>query len=85
MTCKTPATSSCEDMILTINLPGETSDSVDLTLTKTHCIVDARKFRLNMPLPHECDPDLCKAQFVSDLEQLKLTIRMIREFDFVNF
>ncbi|XP_044736904.1 dynein axonemal assembly factor 6 isoform X2 [Chrysoperla carnea] len=85
MGCRTPATASCEDMIMTIHLPGEERTAVDLNVNHTNISLTSPKYKLQMPLPHPIDPQRSSAKWDPDTEKLTLTLRMNREFDFVNF
>lgn len=86
MSGKTPSTASCEEMIITINLPGEQSRSIDVKVTENHLNLLSPKYRLSVPLPHTVDPkNGNEAKWYPDEDQLKLTLTMDREFDFINF
>uniref|UniRef100_A0A1B0DQX1 PIH1D1/2/3 CS-like domain-containing protein n=1 Tax=Phlebotomus papatasi TaxID=29031 RepID=A0A1B0DQX1_PHLPP len=87
MTNKTSATSSCEDMTITIHLPEETCDVDRMELKTTDQEVDLETpiYRLKIPLPHPIDPDRKKAAWNPDKKELILTLRMKRDLDFVNF
>ncbi|KAI5736030.1 hypothetical protein M8J77_025715 [Diaphorina citri] len=82
---KTPSSVSCEDMLVTIQLPGEQRENVDCDLTTQHVDIRSIKYRLALPLPHPVLPHLCQATWDSDKSKLKLTLRLTREFDCVNF
>ncbi|XP_077285550.1 dynein axonemal assembly factor 6 [Arctopsyche grandis] len=82
---KTPSSSSCEDMIITIELPDEKFSAMDLNLTKTDLKLDGFIYKLRLSLPHPINPDLSNAKWNQTDETLVLTLRMCREFDFVNF
>lgn len=87
MGLKTAATSSCEDMVIDIQLPEEivTIDSMDLDVEADSIHLQTPVYRLKLSLPHKIDPKKGKAAFDSDKKLLKLTLRMKRELDFVNF
>lgn len=87
MGLKTPATSSCEDMIIEIQLPDETVkiDQMDLSVECDKIHLQTPVYRLKMPLPHKVDPKKGRAAFDTDMKVLKLTLKMNREYDFVNF
>lgn len=79
-------TSSCEDMIITISLPGEQGRNSDVKLTKTHLKLNSPLYRLNIPLPQTIDPmKNNEAKWYPEEEKLKITLTMEREFDYVNF
>lgn len=85
MGAKSPATASCEDMILSIHLPGEVFTALELDVTNTEVNLSGFSHKLFLQLPHPIDPDLSKANWNQDDEKLSLTLRMTREFDYVNF
>lgn len=87
MGLKTPATSSCEDMIIDIDLLDETVniDQMDLKVEAEVVNLQTPVYRLSLPLPHKVHPKKGRAEFDSDKKVLKLTMRLNRELDFVNF
>lgn len=82
---KTTSTASCEDIVITVELPGEKRQNVDLKITRDKLDLTSPRFRLNIPLPHPVDPQQGTAEFDSAAENIKITLRMDREFDYVNF
>nr|CAH7741759.1 unnamed protein product [Callosobruchus chinensis] len=82
---KNPATASCEDMIITIDLPGENRQNIDLKILKDKVILVSPRFYLDLQLPHPVDPQRGNAKFDADSEKLIVTLRMDRDLDFVNF
>lgn len=87
MGLKTPATSSCEDMIVDIPLPEETVniDQMDLTVEADKVDLQTPIYHLSLSLPHKIHAKKGRAEFDSDKKVLRLTLRMDREYDFVNF
>jgi hypothetical protein len=87
MGLKTPSTASCEDMIIDIDLPDETVgiDRMDLDVMEESLDLKTPVYRLKLNLPHKVATAKSRAQFDTDKKILKLTLRMNREFDFVNF
>lgn len=87
MGLKTPATASCEDMIIDIELTEETVgiDRMDLNLMEDSVDLKTPIYRLKLNLPHKVSPSKSRAQFDSDKKILKLILRLNREYDFVNF
>ncbi|XP_055641932.1 dynein axonemal assembly factor 6 [Toxorhynchites rutilus septentrionalis] len=87
MSGKTPGTASCESMIIDIFLNGETAGihNIDLTVLEQQIIVKSPKYYLDLTLPHKIVPDKGNAAWLSEEKILKLTLKMVREFDFVNF
>lgn len=84
---KTAATSSCEHMILNINLPDDDIciDEIELAVEKDRIKLFTKLYKLDLPLTHQIDPDKGNASFDVDKKILKLTLKLCREFDYVNF
>lgn len=87
MGLKTPATASCEEMIVDIFLPDETVtiDQMELNVEAELVHLKTPVYRSKLSLPHKIDPKKGRAAFDPDKKVLKLTLRMNREYDFVNF
>lgn len=87
MGLKTPATSSCEDMIIEIQLPDEMVgiDQMDLNVTENEVQLRSPVYNLKLLLPQKVHPNKGLAEYDADKKLLKITIRMDREYDFVNF
>lgn len=82
---KTPSSASCEDMIVTIKLPEERFSAIDLDLTKDYVKVNGFLYKLDLHFPYSVNPDRSNAKWNQSNEELILTLRMSREFDFMNF
>lgn len=84
---KTPATASCEEMSIEIQMPEETMTIEQMQLDVSADCIDLKtsKYRLKLPLVQKIDPDNGKAYWDSDKKIMKLVLKMEREFDFVNF
>lgn len=85
MSGKTPSSAHCEDMIVDVKLPDALVKEVDLEIEVNHIDVRHKKYRLHLPLPHPVDPKQGKAEWDKKKENLRVTLRMTREYDFVNF
>ena len=87
MGLKTPATSSCEEMVIDIQLSEETVtiDQMDLNVEADAVYLQTPVYRLKLLLPHKIHPKQGRATFDSEKKVLKLTLRLNRELDFVNF
>lgn len=87
MTNKTPATSSCEEMCVEILLPKETVTIDQMTLDVSSDEIDLKTpmYRLKLPLVQQIDPDRGNASWNDNEKTLRLTLRMKREYDFINF
>ncbi|XP_071441961.1 dynein axonemal assembly factor 6 [Hetaerina americana] len=82
---KTPLSSSCEDMVVTVDLKGESSDRIVLNVQPTSIDIRSPLYRLALPLPHEVDPNSGSAKWDEEKSMLTITLRIIRELDFINF
>lgn len=84
---KTAATSSCEEMCLEVQLPNETVsiDRMQLDVKPNEIDLQTPVYRLKLPLTQLVDPDHGKANWDCDAKILRLTLRMKREYDFINF
>lgn len=85
MSAKNPSTASCEDMIVTIDLPGEHMQNMDIKVCEKNLEVYSPNYALNLPLPQPVHPQKGNAKWDKDNEQLTITLTMDREFDFINF
>ncbi|XP_053676512.1 dynein axonemal assembly factor 6 [Anopheles nili] len=89
MNCKTPATSSCENMIVEVFLREEDDTigihHIELSVKEQGVVVGSPKYLLDLVLPHRINPDKGNAAWISDQKTLRLTLKMKRELDFVNF
>ncbi|CAG9784378.1 unnamed protein product [Diatraea saccharalis] len=82
---KTPSSASCENLIVRIKMPGDKKENVDLSVDNNSVAVHSSRYQLKLPLPHSINPDTSKATWVSTDETLVLTLKLDREFDFINF
>lgn len=84
---RTAATASCEEMCVEILLPNETVsiDRMELDVSSHEIDLSTPNYRLKMPLAQPIDPDRGKASWDNEKKILRLTLRMKREYDFINF
>ncbi|XP_041976613.1 dynein axonemal assembly factor 6 [Aricia agestis] len=82
---KTPSSASCENLIVRIKMPGDKMENIDLSVETTRVTVDSSQYHLKFSPPHPVDPDRSKANWDAAEETLILTLKLDREFDFVNF
>ncbi|XP_038208327.1 dynein assembly factor 6, axonemal [Zerene cesonia] len=82
---KTTSSASCENLIVRIKMPGDKKENIDLSVDTTCVTVSSSQFHLRLPLPHGINPDISKANWDASEDTLVLTLKLDREFDFVNF
>lgn len=84
---KTASTASCEEMCVEILLPNETVciDRMELDVASHEIDLRTPNYRLKLPLVQPIDPDRSKASWDNEKKMLRLTLRMKREYDFINF
>lgn len=84
---KTGATSSCDEMVIGIDLPVETVDIERMNLSVARHEIDLQTpvYRLKLPLVQQINPDAGNAKYDKDRKRLTLRLKMEREFDYVNF
>ncbi|XP_054284852.1 dynein axonemal assembly factor 6 [Macrosteles quadrilineatus] len=82
---KTPATASCEVMVIEMCLEGERKEDIDLQVTKHHLDLRSPMYRLSLPLPHPADPDHSTAEWQTTKSLLTVSVALTRDLDFVNF
>ncbi|XP_064610175.1 dynein axonemal assembly factor 6-like [Liolophura sinensis] len=85
MSNKTPTTASCEDMVVKIHLPGAKIADVQLDVKTKFLDCRSSKFKLGLHLPHPVDSKSSKAQWDGKKEELCVTLRLMREYDMLNF
>lgn len=75
---KTPATTSCEEICIEIQLPNETVDYNRMVLDVRDTSVDLQTpiYRLNIPFSQPIDPDHGKAEWNDAKKMLTLTLRL---------
>ncbi|XP_070554140.1 dynein axonemal assembly factor 6-like [Ptychodera flava] len=81
---KNPTTSACEDMVIKIKLPNTKKSDMDLNVTDKYLDCRTPKYKLGLHLPHPVDSKNGSAKWDSDKEMLIVTLRMKREYDFLN-
>lgn len=84
---KTAMSSSCEDMVIEIKLPDESVgiDQMQLNTENDKIELSTTVYYLKLMLPQKIHPQKGRAEYDSTKKLLKLTLRMDREYDFVNF
>ncbi|XP_030629273.1 dynein axonemal assembly factor 6 [Chanos chanos] len=81
---KDPSSMCCDSMLVRVKLP-ETKAS-DLMLDVREKFLDLRtpKFKLGLHLPHPVHSEEGRARFITEREELEITLPMNRPLDFIN-
>ncbi|GAX80342.1 hypothetical protein CEUSTIGMA_g7780.t1 [Chlamydomonas eustigma] len=83
MSGKDESSTSCEDMVLRIELPGVSSaEELDLDVKSTYVKLNHAKYKLSIYLPHRVNEDKGKARWDSKKETLSVTLPIIRDDNF---
>nr|XP_056714998.1 dynein axonemal assembly factor 6 [Euleptes europaea] len=82
---KDPSTACCEDMLIKIQLPDTKASDIALDIKEKVLDLRSPQKKLLLHLPHPVDPNNGKACFLPEKGTLEVTLRMKREFDFINF
>lgn len=73
----------CEGLLVTLELPGCKLKDIDLDILPNRLLLQAPKFRLNLPLPHPVDKEAGKAKWDKDKEQLRVELVINRNIQYV--
>ncbi|PIK51946.1 hypothetical protein BSL78_11154 [Apostichopus japonicus] len=84
MGSKTPTSASCPFLKIKINLPDTKYAEVELDVTEKFLDCRSPKYKLGLHLPHPVDSKNGKAQWDSENGVLTVTLKMNREYDFLN-
>lgn len=77
---KTPASFSCEDMVMRVELPDETVgiDQMNLVVEENRVKLKTKVYRLEVQLSQQIDKKKSKAEYDAENKQLILTMRLDR-------
>ncbi|EDO44478.1 predicted protein [Nematostella vectensis] len=82
---RNPSSASCEEIVVKIKLPDTEYKDVDLDVTDTFLDCRTPKYKLGIHLPNPVDSKNGKAKWDKRTELLTVTLRLVREYDFLNF
>ncbi|KAG1678868.1 hypothetical protein FOA52_003536 [Chlamydomonas sp. UWO 241] len=83
MSGKNESSTSCEDMVLRIELPGVSGAAeIDLDVKPTYVKLSHARFRLSVYLPHRVNEDKGKAAWDAKAQVLRVTMPIVREDPF---
>eukprot|EP00055_Hartaetosiga_balthica_P006796 m.22198 g.22198 ORF g.22198 m.22198 type:complete len:204 (+) comp5431_c0_seq2:92-703(+) len=83
MSGRSPASHSCEEIVVNIKLPGEKMSDVDLDVTKETLKLTSSKFKLFLTLPHPVDDKEGSAKFITQKSLLRVTLPVRRDYQFL--
>ena len=78
MGLKTASISSCEDIVIKIELPKEKLNHINLKRTETHLELQSMYHYLMLKMPYPINPELGDAKWNSNDESLVVTLRIKR-------
>ncbi|XP_036378938.1 protein PIH1D3 [Megalops cyprinoides] len=84
MTRKDPSSMCCECIVVKIKLPGTKVAEVILDVKEKFLDLRTQKYKLGLHLPHPVHSQEGKAQFISEKEELEVTLPMNRPLDCIN-
>ncbi|KAG2490866.1 hypothetical protein HYH03_010784 [Edaphochlamys debaryana] len=83
MSGKDNSSTSCEDLVVRIELPGaEGAAELDLDVKDTYLKLSSPRYKLSIHLPHKVDGERGKAKWDSAKKVLAITLRIIRDDPF---
>uniref|UniRef100_A0A7S0WQ44 PIH1D1/2/3 CS-like domain-containing protein n=1 Tax=Chlamydomonas leiostraca TaxID=1034604 RepID=A0A7S0WQ44_9CHLO len=83
MSGKDESSTSCEQMVVKVQLPGvESISELDLDVKRTYLKLNSTQYKLSIYLPHKVDEDKGKAKWDKDKRVLSVTLPIIREDEF---
>lgn len=83
MSSKDPSSTSCEDLVVRIQLPGaEGAAELDLDVKDTYLKLSSPQYKLSIHLPHKVDGERGKAMWDAAKKVLLVTLRILREDPF---
>ncbi|KAM7400126.1 hypothetical protein PAMA_004703 [Pampus argenteus] len=81
---KDPSSMCCEAMLVKIKLPDTKASDVVLDVKEKFLDLRTPKYKLGLHLPHPIHSQEGTAQFLSEREELEVTLLMKRPMDFIN-
>ena len=79
---KDPSTTSCETLVVTVELPGVASAAeLDVDVQATYLRVTSPQYKLGTFLPQRVDEKKGKASFIKDKAVLRLELPIVKDLD----
>ncbi|KXZ54824.1 hypothetical protein GPECTOR_4g895 [Gonium pectorale] len=83
MSMKDPSSTSCEDLVVRIELPkAQGASELDLDVKDTYLKLSSPQYKLSIHLPHKVDGERGKAKWDPAKKTLSVTLRIIRDEPF---
>ncbi|CAL7946884.1 unnamed protein product [Xylocopa violacea] len=82
---KTPGSASCEWLSVSVKMPKETREKIELSVETEAIDVRSPRYRLHLETPYPVDPNASSAKWHDNTSTLVVTLRLVRELDHVNF
>ncbi|GLC41616.1 hypothetical protein PLESTB_000696100 [Pleodorina starrii] len=80
---KDPSSTSCEDLVVRVELPEAASAAeLDLDVKDTYLKLSSPHYKLSIHLPHKVDGERGKAKWDASKKVLSITLRIVREDPF---
>ncbi|KAL2076922.1 hypothetical protein ACEWY4_027475 [Coilia grayii] len=83
MSGKDPSSMCCEGLLVKVKLPDTKASDVVLDIREKFLDLRTPKFKLGLHLPHPVHQEEGKARFISERQQLEISLLLRRPTDFV--
>jgi len=74
-----PSSNSCRELVIKIQLPGQSFKDLDLDVQKQSLVVSSPDYRLATYLPHTVDHTKGNAKWLADKSILKITLPIVED------
>ncbi|XP_055059388.2 dynein axonemal assembly factor 6 [Misgurnus anguillicaudatus] len=81
---KDPSSMCCESMLVKVKLPGTKASDLVLDVKETFLDLRTPKYKLGLHLPHPVHKHEGNARFITEREELEITLPMNRPMDSIN-
>ncbi|XP_065118155.1 dynein axonemal assembly factor 6 [Paramisgurnus dabryanus] len=81
---KDPSSMCCESMLVKVKLPGTKASDLFLDVKETFLDLRTPKYKLGLHLPHPVHKHEGNARFITEREELEITLPMNRPMDSIN-
>ncbi|XP_063075888.1 protein PIH1D3 [Engraulis encrasicolus] len=84
MSGKDPSSMCCEGILVKVKLPDTKASEMVLDIREKFLDLRTPKFKLGLHLPHPVHKDEGKARFITEREELEITLLLKRPADYIN-